>query len=115
MTDYIIQSSSVWPTNSIIGSTTEALLREQTREERSIDVLEEMTEVVVSIMVCRVVVFLKGCGGLIRLTSFIVNPDVLKWMLKHGVPAVLESEPDLLRWDMVSIDHYLCLVFPTHH
>ena len=68
----------MWPTNSIIGSTTEALLREQTREERSIDVPEEMTEVVVGIMVRRVVVFLKGRGGLIRLTSFVANPDVLK-------------------------------------
>ena len=46
------QPSAAWPTNSIIGSTTEALLRERTWEERSIDVPEEMVEVVVGIMVC---------------------------------------------------------------
>jgi hypothetical protein len=43
---------------------------------------------------------------------------VLKQALKYGaqaVLAVLESEPDLTRWDTVSIDHYLRLAFPTHH
>jgi hypothetical protein len=50
-------------TNSIIRSTTEAL-RKRTREERSIDVLEEAAEVVVGgskITVRRSVMFLKGC------------------------------------------------------
>ena len=39
-------ASASWPTNSIIGSTPEAL-RNRTREERSIDVPEEIAEVVV--------------------------------------------------------------------
>ena len=39
-------ASASWPTNSIIGSTPEAL-RNRTREERSIDVPEETAEVVV--------------------------------------------------------------------
>jgi hypothetical protein len=90
------RASAAWPTKNIIGSTTE-VLRKRTQEERSIDVPEEMAEVAVDITVRRVVVFLKGCGGLIRLTSFVVDPDVLKRVLKHGVPAVLESEPDLTR------------------
>ena len=63
----------------------------------------------------RGVMVLKGCGGLIRLISFVVDPDVLKRVLKLVHRLFLESEPDLTRWDTVSIDHYLCLVFPTHH
>jgi len=39
-------ASAAWPTNSIIGSTTEAL-RKRTREERSTDIPEETAEVVV--------------------------------------------------------------------
>jgi hypothetical protein len=61
------------------------------------------------------VIFSKDCERLIRLISFVVDPGVVKRMLKHGVQAVLESEPDLSRWDTVSIDYYLRLVFPTYH
>ena len=32
-----------------------------------------------------------------------MDPDVLKRVLKHGAQAVLESEPDLTRWDTVSL------------
>lgn len=56
---------------------------------------------------------LKGCRGLIGLISFVVDPDVLKRVLKHGVPVFLESKPDLTRWDTVSIDYFSRLVFPT--
>ena len=40
---------------------------------------------------------------------------MLKPVLKYGAQAVLESEPDLTRWDTVSIDYYLRLAFVTHH
>ena len=44
------------------------------------------------------------------------DPDVLKWVLKHGAQAAWASEPDLTRWDTVGIDYCLHLVvFPTHH
>jgi dihydroxyacetone kinase len=39
-------ATAAWPTNSIIGSTPEAL-RKRTREERSIDIPKETAEVVV--------------------------------------------------------------------
>ena len=96
------------PTNSTIGSTTE-VLRKRIREERSIDVSEETAEVVVGgpkITVRRGVMFSNGCRGLTGLTSFVVDPDMLKRVLKHGVQAVLESEPNLTRWDTISIDYW---------
>jgi hypothetical protein len=77
-----------------------------------------MAKVVVggpNITVRRGVMFSKGRRTLIRLISFVVDPGVLKQVLKHGVQAILESEPDLMSWDKVSIDHYLHLVFPTHY
>jgi hypothetical protein len=43
-----------------------------------------------------------------------VDPDVLKRLLKHGVQAVFQSEPDLTRWNTVSINYYLRLVFSTY-
>jgi dihydroxyacetone kinase len=110
-------ASAAWPTNSIIGLTTE-VLRKRTREERSIEVQEEMAEVVVGgpkITVRQGAIFSKGYRRLIGLISFVVDPDVLKRVLKHGAQAVLESEPDLTRWDAVSIAYYLRLVFPTYH
>jgi len=55
--------------------------------------------------------FLKGCGGLIRLISFIVDHAVLKRVLKLVHRLFLESEPDLSRWDTVSIDYYLRLYY----
>jgi len=45
---------------------------------------------------------LKCYGELIGLLSFIVDPEVLKRVLKHGAQAVLESPPDLTKWDAVS-------------
>jgi hypothetical protein len=68
-----------------------------------------------NIMVRRGVMFSKGYGRLIGLISFVVDPDVLKRVLKHSAQAVLESEPDLTRWDAVSIVYYLRLVSPTYH
>ena len=63
-------ASAAWPTNSIIGSTPEALTN-RTREERSIDVPEETAEVVVGgpklYGTFRGAMFLKRCG---RLTYF---------------------------------------------
>ena len=45
---------------------------------------------------------LRCYGELIGLLSFIVDPDVLKRVLKRGAQAVLEPGPDLTRWDVVS-------------
>ena len=86
--------------------------------ERSNDVPEETAEVVVGspkITVRQGVMFSKGCRRLIELISFVVDPDVLKRVLKHGVQAILESEPELTSWDMVNIGYCLRLVFPTYH
>jgi dihydroxyacetone kinase len=41
-----LHASAAWPTNSIIGSTPETL-RKRTREERSMDVPEEIAEAAV--------------------------------------------------------------------
>jgi hypothetical protein len=49
------------------------------------------------IKVRRGVMFSKGCRRLIGLISFVVDPGVLKRVLKHGVQAILESELDLTR------------------
>ena len=46
----------------------------------------------------------------IDLLSLVVDPDVLKRVLKHGAQAVLESEPDLTRWDTVSLA--TCVWYP---
>jgi hypothetical protein len=76
-----------------------------------------MAKVVVGgpkITVRRGMMFSKCCRRLIGLISFVVDPGVLKQVLKHLGQATLESESDLMRWDTVSI-YYLRLVFPTHH
>jgi hypothetical protein len=48
----------------------------------------------------------------INLIIFAVDPVVLKRVLKHGAQAVLESEPDLTRWDTVSIT--TCIWYSQH-
>ena len=106
-------ASVAWPTNSIVGSTSEGL-RKRTREGRSINVPEETAEVVVGgpkFTVRRGATFKKCCRELIVSLSFLVDLGVLKWVLKHGPQAGLESRLDLTRRDTVSI-YYLHLVFP---
>ena len=55
--------------------------RKRTREERSVDVLEETAEVVVGgpkLYGTSKRDVLKGCRGLIGLILFVVDPDMLK-------------------------------------
>jgi len=111
------RSSAAWPTNIIIGSTTEVLTKRTREETLSSGRSGRGCGWCPKIMVRRGVMFLKCYRGSIRLISFVVSmdPEVLKGVLKHGVQAVLEPEPDLSIWDRVSIDYYLRLVFPTYH
>ena len=54
--------------------------------------------------------FIKCCGELIGLLSFVVDPGVLKRVLKHGPQAGLESGLDLTSG--YNKHYYLYLVFP---